>query len=215
MDRGAVCFNPRPLRRAGETLAGSNRHLERVVSIHARSEERAKLRHDVLARRTKCFNPRPLRRAGETLEAARWKLLYEVSIHARSEERAKRVTEYAPNRTALFQSTPAPKSGRNYYLSLPLLCTLWFQSTPAPKSGRNDDPRTKRQQIINVSIHARSEERAKLVGKATTVEQAMVSIHARSEERAKLGCAAARCSCSVFQSTPAPKSGRNCGYSKC
>ena len=158
-------FNPRPLRRAGETLSDELDTLpETFVSIHARSEERAKLY---------LFNGS--------------EYVTDVSIHARSEERAKLEPDLYQAVLRGFQSTPAPKSGRNegfcaYRLirygfnPRPLrragetnrkgkyrVCPTTFQSTPAPKSGRNGVG-TDGLIYDLVSIHARSEERAKQHG---------------------------------------------------
>ena len=155
-------FNPRPLRRAGET-----KYFQGCGINH------------------QCFNPRPLRRAGETCSGIRTvcsatfqstpapksgrncsggvvaKYGLDVSIHARSEERAK----LRPLCTLLgynwFQSTPAPKSGRNARLLARTRPRASFNPRPLRRAGET----WSRLQWIGgryVSIHARSEERAKL-----------------------------------------------------
>ena len=205
-----VGFNPRPLARAGDTCALDADQLDRHVSIRARSRERAILQH---------FGHRHERQL--------------VSIRARSRERAIRVRRRSMGPSRMFQSAPARESGRYVAAAAAKRDAVRFQSAPARESGRyqmrcrrprasmsfNPRPLARagdtlpsraghaqwevsirarsRERAIQavgrllhhhqeVSIRARSRERAILRGKDTAVIVLTVSIRARSRERAIL-----------------------------
>ena len=105
-------FNPRPLRRAGDTEPALRTLPPQLVSIRARSEERAIHAQRRVELRARSFNPRPLRRAGDTSRHTHSPYLLGVSIRARSEERAILTMTFLVHTADRFQSAPAPKSGR-------------------------------------------------------------------------------------------------------
>ena len=133
---GYICFNHRPLFRAGATPDRRQADQHEHVSILARSFERALpkalwLLHAVTMfqsspalssgrysgdggsqGRVACFNPRPLFRAGATLARHLIDRAIAVSILARSFERALPEITITKSEPTEFQSSPALSSGR-------------------------------------------------------------------------------------------------------
>ena len=89
LERSPPCFNPRPLRRAGDTRRRAGEGLVDRVSIRARSEERAILGLADGDDAYIVFQSAPAPKSGR------------YSIHRRQSVAA-----------TMFQSAPAPKSGR-------------------------------------------------------------------------------------------------------
>ena len=201
-------FNPRPLIRAGDTPQASRGLSRQMVSIHARSFERAIPGDNAglpgkevfqstpahssgryagcaaLPAARDCFNPRPLIRAGDTIpQRCLYFPIKPVSIHARSFERAIHQADLQELKRDKFQSTPAHSSGRYQAHRFPRHADHRFNPRPLIRAGDTKDLAL-RARHLGVSIHARSFERAIPASPKTTTMPMAVSIHARSFERA-------------------------------
>ncbi len=158
-----------------------------IVSILARSDERAQP-----------YTVRPLRGATS------------VSILARSSERAQPGMLDALDEARLFQSSPAHLSGRNLSGQVCKECNSSFQSSPAHLSGRNFSGRPVAANIKmfqSSPAHLSGRNPRRKFGIGALIE---ISILARSSERAQplLTSALTQWDAS-FQSSPAHLSGRN------
>jgi len=177
-------FNPRPLIRAGDTQALQQSMAQMQVSIHARSFERAIREH-------------PEHQLAGPI----------VSIHARSFERAILPTAAPQGACTMFQSTPAHSSGR--YVARPPALTTTVRFNPRPLIRAGDTEMVCVKFVADqVSIHARSFERAIPAEPLEEHLARAVSIHARSFERAIPESILSSMPPSTFQSTPAHSSGR-------
>ena len=178
-------FNPRPLRRAGDTRKTDPTWPVRKVSIRARSEERAIRRGSGSSfSSSRGFNPRPLRRAGDTRESG-----------------------FLPPSPLSFNPRPLRRAGDTWRGHGTRPRRSCFNPRPLRRAGDTELP----DEVAargRVSIRARSEERAIRNTGEDGPRDDHVSIRARSEERAILIGLGLNVVTAMFQSAPAPKSGR-------
>src|SRR3990167_5484624 len=108
----------------------------------------------------------------------------------------------------MFQSSPAPRSGCN--MSSPPLQHYDYRFNPHPLRGAGATLQVYLFQLLGgVSILTRSEERVQQAVTPELSSSMKVSILTRSEERVQLVVTVLPMADSVFQSSPAPRSGCN------